>query len=144
MLGVAVRELAGVPGVFEFPDGRPVLDENERIILCPLQGAEDEPPERQRQWLRREFDETASGFAQVLGPPSDSFSWGPDAWMCWIWRGTYAVLSVEESFYDDSYGAPGIVVACVGTDDETPTRREGLTARLFRERRAPRAIDPKR
>ncbi len=60
--------------------------------------------------------------------------------MCSLWPGSHVVLSVEESFYDDSYGAPGIVVACVRADDEAPKRHEGLTARLFRERRALRTI----
>ncbi len=69
-LGVTVRELEPIPGAFEFEDGRAILDENERIIVCPIAGAENEQPGGQRPWLRQEFERIASGFAQALGPPS--------------------------------------------------------------------------
>ena len=133
LLGTRIGELAGASDAFQFADGRAVLDENERIVLYTLQGAEEEPLERRRASLRRGWADVTSRFTEVLGAPSDSFSWGADAWMCSVWRGPHVVLSVEESFYDDSYGAPQLLLACVGTNDEALASREGLTARLVRQ-----------
>jgi hypothetical protein len=141
LAGMKVEEQVG--GVLEFANV--FLDTEARIVVNPLAGAEYEKREDVRPWLRREFNGVATSLTEVLGSPSDTYCWGADAWMCSVWRAHGVVLGVEESFYDRSYGVPGIVIACVEYGDEALRRREGLTARLYPDpdRQPPRPINPK-